>query len=42
MSEDIYSLALGFSIASATLRRWILPVAVLGICCTIQIFKALM
>jgi hypothetical protein len=33
-----YSFALGsLSIVSATLRRWILPVAVLGICGTSQI-----
>lgn len=37
--EYIYSLAFGLSMASATLRRWIFPVAVLGICDTIQTCK---
>ena len=32
----VYSFDLGVSMASATLRRWIFPVAVLGICGTIQ------
>lgn len=38
-SPAIYSFGFGsrFSMASATFRRWILPVAVLGICGTIQI-----
>jgi hypothetical protein len=34
--EGDYSFALDWSIASATLRRWIFPVAVFGICVTIQ------